>query len=346
MRARLVADLRPATLLYGPPSPDSLAVPLPQTGASPGAIPPVAISPAATSAGAADDPLRGIALVVVAMASFSVSDAAAKYLSASLPAIEIAWLRWVGFFAIMLPFIVRSRGAALRSRAPLLQVARTFGLLGSACFFILSLHYLPLATAAAIAFAAPLLVTALSIPLLGESVGPRRWAAVVAGLIGVLVVIRPGTGTFGVAAVYPLLSAVSWAFGMIATRKISQLDDARTTMSYSALVGLAALSLLVPFEWVAPEPPQLALAMLMAIASTAAQFLVVTAYRLARASVLAPISYSQLIWSGLLGLFVFGNVPDVWTLVGTAIIIGSGVYTAHRERVTARARAAARPAEA
>ncbi len=127
---------------------------------------------------------------------------------------------------------------------------------------------------------------------------------------------------------------------MILTRKISLIDPPKVTMSYSALGGLAILSTLVPFDWRMPASSQVGLALLMATASTAAQFLVVLAYRYASASLLAPISYSQLVWSGLLGLAVFGNVPDAWTLVGAAVIIGSGVYTAHRERVTSRGRAA------
>ena len=303
---------------------------------------PSPIPPSAPDTSAAptlsDEPLRAILLVVAAMALFSISDATSKHLSASLPAIEIAWLRWVGFVAIMAPFVLRSRGQVLRSRAPGLQVLRTLGLLGSALFFIAGLAHLPLASASAIAFAAPLLVTALSIPLLGEKVGARRWAAVAVGLLGVLVVIRPGSGTFGVAALLPLLSAVSWAFGMIFTRQLGGIDRASTTMTYSALVGLAVLTLLVPLDWRTPSLPQLGLAAGMAVASTAAQFLVVSAYRLARASVLAPVSYIQLLWSGLLGLLIFGNVPDFWTLTGAAIIMGSGIYTAHRERLNARGR--------
>jgi drug/metabolite transporter (DMT)-like permease len=304
---------------------------------------PAAQNPSAAPA-LGDEPLRGIVLVVAAMALFAVSDAISKHLAASLPAIEIAWLRWVGFVLIMSPTILHSRGRVLRSHAPVLQVLRTFGLLGSALFFIAGLAYLPLASASAIAFAAPLLVTALSIPLLGEKVGLRRWLAVGAGLIGVLVVIRPGSGTFGLAALLPLLSAVAWAFGMIVTRKLGGIDHASTTMTYSALVGLAVLTVFVPFEWRNPSASELGFAAAMAVAATAAQFLVVSAYRLARASVLAPVSYSQLLWSGLLGLFAFGNVPDLWTLVGAAIIIGSGIYTAHRERAEARARLAPDPA--
>ncbi len=302
------------------------------------------IAPSAPDTSAApvlsDEPLRAILLIVAAMALFSVSDAIAKHLAASLHPIEIAWLRWVGFVLIMAPVILRSRGKTLRSRAPALQVARTLGLLGSALFFIGGLAYLPLASAAAIAFVAPLLVTALSIPLLGETVGIRRWAAVAVGMIGVLIVIRPGSGTFGLAALLPLLSAVAWAFGMIFTRKLGGIDRASTTMTYSALVGLLVLSALVPLRWTTPSLPQIGLAVGMALASTLAQFMVVTAYRLGRASMLAPVSYSQLVWSGLLGFFVFANVPDHWTLIGTAIIIAGGVYTAHRERVVLRERAA------
>lgn len=300
-----------------------VSIPSPQTVAAP-----------ARAVG--DDPVRAIGLVLLAMVSFACSDATAKHLSATLPALEIVWLRWVGFGLIMAPYVAWRRGAVLRSAAPGLQVLRTFGLLGSASLFIAGLHVLPLASNAAIAFVAPLCVTALSIPLLGETVGIRRWAAVIAGLLGVLIVIRPGSGTYGAAAILPLLSAVSWAFGMIMTRKISQADGAGTTMTWSAYVGLAALSVAVPFAWVAPGPQEVALAALMAIASTAAQLMIVIAYRMAKVSVLAPISYSQLIWSSLLGIVAFGTWPDAWTLLGSAVIVGSGLYTAHRERVTAR----------
>ncbi len=303
---------------------------------------PSPIAPSAHDTSAApvlsDEPLRGIVLIVAAMALFSLSDAIAKHLAALLPAIEIAWLRWVGFVVIMAPIVLHSGGKTLRSRAPVLQVARTLGLLGSALFFIAGLAYLPLASAAAIAFVAPLLVTALSIPLLGETVGIRRWAAVAVGMVGVLIVIRPGSGTFGAAALLPLLSAISWAFGMIFTRKLGGIDRASTTMTYSALAGLLLLSAAVPLDWATPSSTQLGLAACMALASTAAQFLVVTAYRFGRASVLAPVSYSQLLWSGILGVVAFGTIPDAWTLVGAAIIMASGVYTAHRERVVMRER--------
>jgi drug/metabolite transporter (DMT)-like permease len=301
------------------------------------ATPPLLADPrAASRPPTGDDPLRAILLVIAAMALFSISDALAKYLGAALPALQIAWMRWVGFALIMLPVVVVKGPRLLRSNAPAFQVLRTFGLLGSACFFIAGLHFLPLASAAAIAFAAPLFVTALSVPLLRERVGPRRWAAVLVGLAGVLIVVRPGSGSYGAVALLPLLSAVAWALGMIMTRKIALADGPGTTMAWSAGIGLVVLSAFVPFEWRTPTGDEIGLAAAMAVASTSAQFLIVKAYRLAAVSVLAPISYVQLVWSGLLGFFVFGNAPDGWTVLGSAVIIASGLYTAHRERVRIR----------
>ena len=279
-----------------------------------------------------DTPLAGVACVFVAMVSFSCSDAIAKYLSGSLPPLEVAWLRWCGFVALMLPSVIKSRGAILISHAPLLQIGRGLGLLGSSAFFIMALHLLPMATATATSFVAPMLVTALSIPLLGEAVGIRRWAAVGVGLIGMLIIVRPGTADFNSAAIFPLLSALCWAFGVIFTRKSRGADGPLTAMSYTAAVGFVVLSCAVPFDWVTPSLHQLGLAGMMALVSTAAQLLLVLAYFRAPAAVLAPISYTQLLWSAALGYAVFSNAPDGWTLVGSAVIVASGLYTAHRER--------------
>ena len=279
-----------------------------------------------------DEPLRGIILVLVATALFSVSDALGKTLTATLPPTEIVWLRWVGFTLIMLPVAARRRGAALRTRVPGLQLPRGVLILLSSAFFVAGLRTLPMASATTMSFVSPLLVTALSIPLLGERVGPRRWAAVLVGLGGVLIVVRPGTDSFDPAAVFPLLSALFWALSLIATRRIGGFDGPATTMIYSAITGLAVASGFLPFAFVPPGPREVALAGLMAAAATAGQFLLVNGYRFAAASVLAPLSYTQLIWSGLLGWLVFGGLVDRWTVLGAAVIIGSGVYTARRER--------------
>jgi drug/metabolite transporter (DMT)-like permease len=293
-----------------------------------------------------DRPLRGIGLMIVALAFFSCSDAASKVMTASVPAIEVAWLRFCVFALLMLgTALISGQSSALRSQRPTLQTLRALGVLGSSVLFIMGLAFLPMAEATAIAFISPVIVTALSIPFLGEVVGWRRWSAVAVGLLGVLIVVRPGTGAFDAAAVFPLLSAASWAVALVVTRKMSGADGPIVALTYAAVVGLVVLSAMVPFWWVAPGWPEIGLAVVTGVTSTIAQWLVVVAFQQARASVLAPFAYSQLIWSGLLGYLIFGNVPDQWTIAGATVIIASGLYTAHRER-TVRVSAALSKEEA
>lgn len=293
-----------------------------------------------------DSPLSGIILSVAAGLIFAISDAIAKSLTTSIPTIEIVWMRWFGFLAIVIPTIVYSRGTVMRSRRPLLQVGRAVCLLASSMLFIVGLSYLPLASATTLNFVSPLIVTALSIPLLGEQVGARRWAAIAVGLVGVLVVVRPGTGAFDPAAILPMLSATGWALAIIATRKLAGVDRPWTAMCYSAVVGFVILSIAVVPVFVMPTLTQVGLATLLAIAATGGQYLTVLAFQRAPASLLAPFTYVQLIWSTAFGYAIFGNLPDGWTWLGAAIIIASGLYTAHRERIRwreARAKAAGPP---
>lgn len=283
--------------------------------------------------------MLGVALMVISTIFFSMSDVATKVLAGLLPPVEIAWLRYVTFALILIPLALgSSRGAGLRSKRPGLQVMRGLGMVGSALLFTLGLPYLPIADATAIYFISPIVITALAIPLLGEKVGWRRWTAALIGLLGVLVVIRPGTGAFNVAALLPLLGATSWAGAAIATRMMSGTDRPMTTLAYSAAVGLAVLTVMVPFYWVTPSWWELALALAMGSLSTAGHGMVVVAYRHATASMVAPFSYVQLIWSGALGFVIFGAMPDGYTITGAIIIAASGLYTAYRERIRSAGR--------
>jgi drug/metabolite transporter (DMT)-like permease len=281
----------------------------------------------------ADHPLRGIGLIVASTVFLACSDALAKYLSLTLPSIEIAWIRFLVFFIIVIPIMARRSPDVFRSTRPGLQVLRGIGLVASSLFFISGLRFLPIAEASATSFIAPLFVTALSIVLLGERVGVRRWAATLVGLAGVMIVVRPGTSAFHPAALFPILSALGWACTLIITRMIAGMDRTITTMVYSAITGICLLSAAVPFVWVVPSWRDIFLGVCIGIASTAGQWIVVLAFRYADASVLAPFSYSQLVWATIFGFFVFSEIPDIWTIVGAAVIIGSGIYTAHRERV-------------
>jgi drug/metabolite transporter (DMT)-like permease len=282
----------------------------------------------------ADRPFKGIALILLSTTFLGVSDVTAKYLSATLPSIEIAWIRFLVFAMIMVPAMVPGSPLyALPTRRVGLLLMRGAALLGSSLFFISGLRYLPIAEASATGFVAPLFVTALSILFLSEKVGVRRWLATGAGLLGVLIILRPGTGAFHVAAFFPIVSALAWAATLIMTRMMSGREHAITIMTYSSIAGVAILSAMVPFVWVTPTWHDIMFGILIGVASTLGQWIVVLAFRYADASVLAPFSYTQLLWVASLGFLVFGEVPDAWTVVGTAFIVGSGLYTAHRERV-------------
>lgn len=289
-----------------------------------------------------DRPFRGILLLMGSTIFLACSDAMAKYLAKSLPPVEIAWLRFTMFALIMLPIVIR-HPAALRSVNPGVQIWRGLAMLSSSLFFISGLQYLPIAEASATAFIAPIFVTALSVMFLSETVGKRRWAATLIGLAGVMMIVRPGTAAFQPASILPILSALGWACTLVLTRKISGGDNVITTMAYTALVGFAVLSVVVPFFWVAPTWQQVAVGACIGISATTGHWIVVLAFRYADASVLAPFSYSQLVWVTLLGFVMFGEVPDIWTVGGAAVIIGSGLYTAHRERVRRTALVAAEP---
>ena len=190
-----------------------------------------------------------------------------------------------------------------------------------------------LAVAGATGFVAPLFVTALSIVFLGESVGVRRWLATAVGLIGVLIILRPGSSAFHPAAFIPIVSALAWACTLIMTRMMSGREHAITTMTFSSIVGVCVVSALVPFVWVAPSWHDILFGVFIGVASTAGQWIVVLAFRYADASVLAPFSYTQLVWVSILGFVIFGEVPDIWTVTGAVFIVASGLYTAHRERI-------------
>lgn len=318
---------------------------IPRTGAQTGPVPanapqmPIQPAPPGGPASNGTEPMRAILLVVLGVACLSCSDATAKYLARTLPPVEIVWLRYLVFTALVMPLAVRGGSLqVLKTTRPGLQVLRGLGMLGSALFFIMAMQHLPLAEAAAISFVSPAFVTVLSILLLGETVGIRRWAALLVGLAGVTIVIRPGADGFQPAALLPVLTAFCWALGLVATRKMTVQENPLTTMVWSALTGLIALTALLPLHAAWPTPWEMLLGVFIGLVYTAAQWLLILAYRQGEASVLAPFTYVQLIWSTALGFLVFGAVPDHWTFVGMGVIIASGLYTAHRERLRARER--------
>jgi drug/metabolite transporter (DMT)-like permease len=292
----------------------------------------------AASAGAPpDQPVKAIVLMVASVLVFSTMDGLSKYLTADYPPVVVMWGRYTWSLALLLPLAaLRWRERPLRTRRVTPQLVRGVCMVGSGLFFVSGLVTLPLAEATATGFVSPLFVTALSIPLLGETVGVRRWLAVAVGFGGVLIIVRPGGGAFSPAAIWPVLSAASWALSMILTRRMRLGDPPLTFLAFPALVGTFGLGLPALLVWRPIDAATCGLLLGAGAFSLLGQYLQLQAFRRGTASLLAPFSYGSIIGSSAIGVLVFGQFPDGWTWVGVAIVVGSGVYTWHRERVRAR----------
>ena len=279
-----------------------------------------------------DNFLRGAPPMLLATVLFSISDTMAKFVTETVPPVELASIRY-GVFVLLAgaPFL-RNRRLSMRSRRPLLQVVRGVGVVGSALAFVVSLGTLPIAEATAVNFVTPLLITVLAIPVLGEAVRPQGWAAVGLGFLGMLIVVRPGLGGFHPAAGLVLLSSLLWSVAMLVTRRLAGVDRTEVTLLWTAATGLALLGAMLPFFLRPMSPGLFGLCLLVGVVASGGQWLSLLAYRQARASAMAPLTYAQLLWSSVLGWAVFGSVPDGWTLAGAAVIAGSGIYVLQLER--------------
>ncbi|MGQ0674518.1 MAG: DMT family transporter [Rhodospirillales bacterium] len=278
--------------------------------------------------------MRGIAMICAAYLLFSCLDAVAKLLGQSYPVTQIVWARFAvhAGVAIMLvaPYL---RERPWRTGQPELQVVRGLLLVAATATNFTALRYLQLAETSAIYFATPLLVAALSVPLLGERVGPRRWAAIVAGFVGVLIVARPGFGLMHWAAGIALSTTLIVALYQILSRKLAGGDGARTTQFLTAMLAAVATAPLAAVEWVQPDALGWALMVLLGILGGIGHWLLAVAHAHAPAPVLAPFNYTQIAWMPLLGYLVFADVPSIWTAVGGAVVVASGLYLLHREQV-------------
>ncbi len=282
--------------------------------------------------------LIGIGLMCGAVADFACLDAMGKYLGTRMDVLQVVGVRYASAFLLTLlvsnPIV---RPGLLQTAKPMLQVGRSALLLGSTFFNFMAFRYLQLDEALAILFSTPFMVAILAGPMLGEWVGWRRWIAIGVGMVGVLVVIRPGLGGLQWAALLSGASAVCYAFYSITTRMLSRYDSSQTTLFYSNMLGMAIMLPVLPFVWTPPQSILIgALMVAMGAFGAFGHYLLIVAHRHAPASVLSPFMYTQLIWATTFGYLVFGNVPNHWTLTGAAIVIGSGLYLLHRERRTAR----------
>lgn len=279
----------------------------------------------------------GFGFFIAGTLSFGVLDAVAKWLTQSYHPLQVTWGRFAFAFVFVLPWVVGlARRGGLVSRRPGLQLLRASLLAATNFMFFIAIQTMQLAEVQSISFIAPLLVTALAALVLGERVGPRRWFAVAIGLCGVVVILRPGAGLATWAAVFALAQAMGNALFHLVTRAIAAHDPPQLTFVYTASVGAAAASLFVPLVWIWPTPGDWALMAVTGGMGALGHWFLILAYRRAEASSLAPYMYLQLPWITFLGWVLFGHLPDGWTLVGAAIVIGSGIYVFSRERYLRR----------
>ena len=279
--------------------------------------------------------LIGIALMCAALLCFSCLDATAKWVNRSVDPLMTVWFRYVS--ALCLTFLAINPwtrpGAVVTRRLPL-QLARS-GLLfvSTICNFI-ALQYLQLVETLSIMFSTPLMVAVIAGPILGERIGPRRLVAVAVGFVGVLVIARPGLGTMHPAALLSLTGAVAYAFYGITTRMLASTDSSATTTLYSTVAGIALMTPVLPWIWSTPPSPLTWVLLVMTgVFAAVGHWLLVLAYARAPAVTLSPFIYSQIVWMLVLGYILFGDLPDPWTLVGSGIVIASGLYLLYRERI-------------
>lgn len=277
--------------------------------------------------------LRGILLLVAAVSTFAVLDTIAKYLARTYPVPLIVWARYATQTLFMLLVLgPRLKLDLVRSLRPGLQIIRGVVLVVSSMLFFSALAYMPLAEASAITFLSPLFLAGMSVWLLNERVRRSVWAAIIAGLVGVMVIIRPGGEVFTPAAILPILTALCFASYQVLTRKLAGIDSTMTTLFYGAIVGTVLLTLGLPFFWHTPGSAlDWLLFCVLGVFGAAGHFVLIRAFTYAPPSALAPFVYAQLIAVLILGYAVFGEFPDGWSLVGMGIIVLSGAWIAARQ---------------
>ena len=285
-------------------------------------------------------PLRqALPLFLLGGLCLTALDTTAKYLVRDHALFLVVWAHYVGQMLVVTPFVWHRAGPGFwRTRNLRMQLFRSAFLLTATVCFFAGLRYLPLAEASAITFLAPIFIVVLSLPVLGERPTRARWIASLTGFAGILVLLRPGSSILHPAVLLLIGTAVCNAFYQLLTRKLPG-DSAHTTLFYSALMGAVGLTLVLPLgldgttllSW-----REAALFLLLGLFAGLAHWLIITAFLIVPPSLLTPFTYLQMIWATLFGWLVFGQLPDGWSAVGMAIIVGSGLLLALQERRRAR----------
>ncbi len=276
-----------------------------------------------------------VAILAVTFFLFASMDTIAKVLVTSgLPGIQVSFMRFLSHASVALLFLLPRYGTVvLRSAAPRLQVIRALGLLGSTIFNFNAVGYLPLTVTISIFFAAPLLMSLLAIPMLGEKVGIRRMIGIMFGFVGVLVITQPWSSAFHPAMLLSLASMACASFYFVMTRMLAGIDNNPVSQIYASVIATLVVAPFGLAAWVAPQFAwQWLLLILIGVLGFVGHSMLTVAYRYAEASRVAPVVYTQILYATFWSWLVFAAIPTGATMMGTAIIVASGIYIWARER--------------
>ncbi len=283
------------------------------------------------------DNLKGILWALAATGLFSVVAAMAKVAVTEYHVLQILFFRQIIVLLSSLPSIAKSFPESLKTNHPGIHAARLIGAFVALSCSIWAVAVLPLTTAITLAFAQVFIVALLALKFLGEPVGRHRIGAIVVGFVGVVIVMRPGVeGTFVWHALIPALGAFGAGIAIISVRKLSQSESTATLLVYQALFVGALAGMPLLWVWVTPDLEGLIFLLAMGVLATLGQWVGVQALRLGEASVVGNIEYVKLIYAAVLGYVLFSEVPDIYTVTGAAVIVGSSAYIFHRESMKTR----------
>ena len=277
--------------------------------------------------------MKAIVLNLSAWVMLPIMDGFAKYLSSTLPVLQITWSRYFFTVVIVLPImLIFFRKNLTWTEKPKLQLIRGLLLFCANILFFYSISIISLAKALTLAFIAPLIVTALSPVLLGEKVGFKRWTAVIIGFIGSLVVIRPGFVEFNLASIAALGTGILYGFYLIITRKLHDADNPLLTLLLTGIVGAILGTMIMPTVWVQPTITEWYMMFAIGFFASLGHLFLILSLKYADASKLAPFSYFEIVTNIIIGFYFFSHFPDNWTFLGLFIIILSGIYISRREK--------------
>jgi drug/metabolite transporter (DMT)-like permease len=277
-------------------------------------------------------PMFGILLMLLSVGSYSLQDAIAKYLAPDFSVIQILFFRALGSVIVLLPLLRQVPSGGWLTRRPGLMLFRCVaGATGMGCY-IVAYRTMPLADVSAVGFSGILLVTALSMLLLKEAVDATRWAAIVVGFIGVLIILRPGFEVITVGAVWSMAGAIGFCAMTLSIRTLTRTDHPVMITTYFIAFSFVVLGLMLPALWTRPDLKALGLLLLQGVFCGIGQVLMSTSLKYAPASTVSPFTYTIILYSLAFGFIWFGDIPSPWMLVGTAVLIASCLFLAHREQ--------------